>query len=146
MGLNTADYNPQTRELLVRGKGNKKRMLHLNSGAEAAVTDWLVIRGEEPGPLFVPINKGGSLQLRRMTDQAVYSMLRKRAGQAGVKPPSPHDLRRTFVSQLLDAGADIATVQKLAGHANIQTPGGCDNLVAKAYLLSWSRICGCTGC
>ncbi len=52
-----------------------------------------------------------------MTSQAVYAMLRKRAGEAGVPAFSPHDLRRSFVSDLLDAGADLAVVQRMAGHA-----------------------------
>jgi len=51
----------------------------------------------------------------------VYAMLRKRSEQAGVQELTPHDLRRSFVSDLLDAGADISTVSKLAGHASVQT-------------------------
>jgi len=73
------------------------------------------------GPLFDPVMKGGRLVSRRMTDQAVLWILCKRAAQARVTRFSPHDLRRTFISTLLDAGADLATVQRLAGHATIQT-------------------------
>jgi site-specific recombinase XerD len=63
---------------------------------------------------------------RRMTDQAVYHILANRAKRAGVFHFSPHDMRRTFVSDLLDAGADIATVSKMAGHANVQTTARYD--------------------
>jgi integrase len=56
-----------------------------------------------------------------MTDQAVYLAFRKRAGHARVKEFSPHDLRRTFASEMLDAGAKIDTVQKIMGHANPAT-------------------------
>jgi len=61
-----------------------------------------------------------------MTDQAVLHILRKRGAEAGVAPFSPHDLRRSFVSDLLDAGADISTAQQLAGHSNVQTTARYD--------------------
>ncbi len=81
---------------------------------------------QAPGPLFVNIWKGGHLKGNRLTTQAVYHILQKRATQAGVKDLSPHDFRRTFVGDLLDAGADIAVVQRLAGHASVQTTARYD--------------------
>lgn len=112
--------------LHVRGKRNKQREVPLAQGALDAVTDWLTIRGTAAGALFHPITKGGSIERRAMTPQALYDVLTKRAAEAGVKNLSPHDFRRTFVSDLLDKGADIATVQKLAGHATVNTTARYD--------------------
>jgi len=61
-----------------------------------------------------------------MTAQAIYDALAKRARAAGVAHLSPHDLRRSCISDLLDAGADIATVQRLAGHASPTTTARYD--------------------
>lgn len=125
--LDLADYEPRTGRLVLRGKGNKERVAFATNGAKDAIADWLAIRGDAPGPLFLPVNKGGRvIDGQRMTAQAVYNTLRKRCEEAGVKELSPHDLRRTWVGDLLDAGADIATVQQLAGHASVQTTARYD--------------------
>src|SRR5262249_35358907 len=115
------DYMPATGELRVRGKGNKERLVYLSGGGIEAVKDWLLRRGPEPGPMLTPVRKSGKVVVRRLTDQAIYNALLKRAPEANVRAFSPHDLRRTFVSELLDAGADISAVQKLAGHASVTT-------------------------
>jgi len=124
--LNVEDYNAETGALIVRGKRNKERTAYVTNGAKDALDDWLAVRGKEAGALFCPITKGGTILVRRMFPEAVFNMLRKRAAQAGVKNVSPHDFRRTFVSDLLDAGADIVTVQHLAGHSNVQTTARYD--------------------
>lgn len=126
VALNLQDYDSDNGRLLIRGKGNKERNAYPEDGASDALADWLAIRGYEAGPMFLPISKAGKLTSRRLTNQAIYNMLRKRAMEASVKGFSPHDLRRTFVSDLLDAGADIATVARMAGHANIQTTARYD--------------------
>ncbi len=125
-GLDLASYETTAEgaRLIVLGKGNKQRSVPLAGGAARALGDWLAVRGDDDGPLFRVIgnrNRGG-----RMTAQAVYAMLRARATAAGVASLSPHDLRRTFVGDLLDAGADIATVQRLAGHASPATTARYD--------------------
>ncbi len=126
VAIDLADYYPEQRQLVIRGKGRKERIAHLIAGATAALSDWLDARGTVAGPLLWPVNKGGHVVKRRMTTQAVYNVLRKRTAEAGIARSSPHDLRRTFVSNLLDKGADIATVAKMAGHANVQTTARYD--------------------
>jgi site-specific recombinase XerD len=118
------DYDPATGQLVVRGKRNKERTAYVQGGAAEALTDWLAERVRQApavGPLFCPVNRGGHVVVRQMHPEAIYNALMKRARQAGVRKLSPHDLRRTFVSDLLDAGADLSTVQRLAGHASVNT-------------------------
>ena len=126
--LDLADYEPDRGALTIRGgKGGKDRLTYV--GSTEALDDWLDVRGDEAGPLFCPVKKGRVGQPvagQRLTEQAILYILKKRAKEAGVANFSPHDLRRTFVSDLLDAGADIATVQKLAGHAQVTTTARYD--------------------
>ena len=111
----------------MRGKRSKQRMAYLGDGAIAALTGWLEIRGKDTGPLFVSVKRGGHLRHgRRLSPQSIYYLLKVRAKRAGVKSFTPHDLRRTFVSRLLDAGVDIAIVAKMAGHSNIQATARYD--------------------
>jgi site-specific recombinase XerD len=154
--LGISDLDPQTGVLTIPGKHSKQRTAYITNGAADALNAWIAIRGPQAGALFVEVNKGGKILIEResmvvtpfkkiggvdvpnkkagqtiyrggaLTSQAVYNMIYKRAEQAGIKNFSPHDLRRTFISHLLDKGADIATVSKMAGHANIQTTARYD--------------------
>jgi len=132
VGLDIDHYDIETGELKVKGKGNKERLLYVINGAAEALNDWLVTRGDTPGALFCPVNKSGKVTIRRMTEQAIYYLLNVRGESAGIKHFSPHDLRRSFITELLDKGADISTVQKLAGHSSIQTTVRYDRRGEKA--------------
>lgn len=127
VALDLADYDSESGQITVRsGKGRKARLAYASNGSKEALDDWLQLRGLEAGPLFVPVLKSGRIVLRRLSDEAVRFALHKRTLQAGLKSLSPHDMRRSFISHLLDAGADIATVQKLAGHASVTTTARYD--------------------
>ena len=125
--LEVRDFDAAAGSLEVReGKGGKDRTVYLPEAASEMVSRWLEVRGSSPGALLVPIRKGGQLEIRPMTSDAVLKILQRRAKQAGVESFSPHDFRRTFCSDLLDAGVDIVTVQKLAGHASPVTTAKYD--------------------
>ncbi len=127
VNLDVSDFDPKTGGLtILRGKGMKDRMTYLLQGASAAIEDWLALRGDEPGPLLYPVDKAGQITIRRLSDQAVMFVLQKRALQSGVAAFSPHDLRRTFITDLLKTGADVITVSRLAGHADPSTTAKYD--------------------
>ncbi|CAN5266024.1 tyrosine-type recombinase/integrase [soil metagenome] len=135
--LDTGDYDNNADGpgyLTVRsGKGNMDRLSPINPNACESIERWLNLQQQleeeelANKPLFNPIAKSEKiLSNRRMTDQGVLYVLQRRARESRVASFTPHDLRRTFIGDLLDAGADIATVQQLAGHANVQTTARYD--------------------
>lgn len=127
VGLDVEHFDADTGALTIRrAKGRKDRTAYVANGALDALRDWVRIRGTEPGPLFWPVNKSGRVVPHRLSDQAIYGVMRRRAAEAGVAPFSPHDCRRTFVGDLLDSGVDLVTVKEMAGHANVQTTARYD--------------------
>ena len=121
VALDLEDYSVDTGELRVRGKGNKERLVFVTNGAQDALSAWVQVRGDQAGALFLTVSKRGKTANHRMSDQSVLDICRKLARQAGVAPFSPHDLRRSCASDLLDAGADISAVSSLLGHARTDT-------------------------
>ena len=125
--LRLRDVDLKTGEIRLIGKGNRERRIWLAGGALAALRDWIRWRGIDPGPLLTRVHRGGRIAHGRgISGDALIRRLAHRCLEAGVKRMTPHDLRRTFVSNALDAGVDIAVVQRLAGHASPVTTSRYD--------------------
>ena len=120
VAVQLADYD-QGKVTVRHGKGRKERIVYCPAGGREAIDAWIERRGAWPGALLCPVAKGGHIQQRSMTAQAVMMRLRFLSRLARVPEFSPHDLRRSFVGELLDAGADISSVQQLAGHSSVTT-------------------------
>ncbi len=139
--LELVDFNPNTGALEIRiGKRKSYRTVYLPSAAIELVSKWLSIRGSEPGALLCPVRKGGKVELRPLSADAVLKIVRRRSKQAGVDQFSPHDFRRTFCSDLLQLGVDIVTVQKLAGHSSPVTTAKYDRRGEETKRLAVERL------
>jgi hypothetical protein len=97
---------------------------HAPSGTIAAFGVWLEMRGA--GVLISRAVRGGRVGERRLADERVAVILRNRAAAAGVAPFTPGDMRRTYISELLDAGADLASVQKVVAYGSATAMAGYD--------------------
>ncbi len=120
------DYNVATEDLLVaHGKGDKQRIVYVSEETATHMKAWLRTRGQQHGKLFLPIHNKQIIN-RKMSSQSIYDLVGKRAREAQIENCRPHDLRRTFVTRLLESGVDIHTVSQLAGHSGIQTTARYD--------------------
>lgn len=124
--LRLSDYAPDGHALHVRhGKGDAERIVYVPAAA-ALLGAYLRLRGRRAGALFLRARQGGQLTRAGLSPAGVRTIVQRLAEQAGVGPLSPHDFRRTFISELLDAGADLSAAQQLAGHASPATTARYD--------------------
>ena len=131
--LNLGDYDPAAGTLRVRGKGAREGLAFLSAGAREAVEQWCAILAASGGagagtPMFprvgatrVDAGKVYPDVAQRPRVEHLWGRLARRCRAAGVRPFTPHDLRRSCISQLLENGADLAIVQRLARHRQAQT-------------------------
>jgi integrase/recombinase XerC len=117
-GLDLDDLDLRSGVARVRGKGRKERLAPLGSAAAAALREYLASRPRVADPRPVFLNRHG----KRLTVRSVHRMLGAAALRAGVDArTTPHTLRHSFATHLLDRGADLREVQELLGHKNIAT-------------------------
>lgn len=116
------------------GKGNVERLIPVPDGAVRAIDAWIAYRGREPGFLLCSIARAPwrPMVRHRMEPSSIYKVIETLARRAGIGHLSPHDLRRTYLGDLLDAGADLATAQALAGHVEPGTTARYDRRPLRA--------------
>lgn len=123
VALNLENWDRDANILRVLGKGRKERIAPVGSYAAKALTQWIEVREPaadagvaDAGALF--LNKFG----RRLTTRSIGRILQKHLQQAGLNSlTTPHTLRHSFATHLLDGGADLRSVQELLGHKSLTT-------------------------
>lgn len=116
-----SDLDLSRDELSIRGKGEKIRVVFLSESAKDAVRAYMKARKDMEEALFVNYGRGKQ-KPGRLTSRAVEMIVKYYAIKAGItKKVTPHVIRHSFATDLLENGADLRSVQALLGHANIQT-------------------------
>ncbi len=125
--LSRSDINFSTREISVRGKRGKVRLVFLSDSAVHALRSYMDIRLDHLDPLFLNNHDKANTALPpgnefRFSMNGIYRMVKKYAAQAGImNDPSPHTLRHSFATDLLMNGADLRSIQELLGHKDLST-------------------------
>jgi len=115
-GLNVEDVDIKRHFLKVTGKGNKQRMVPIGQRALSAILFYRDLLAASQGPLFLNKNK------TRLSDRSMRKILNKIIADCRLfLPASPHTLRHSFATHMLDAGADLRGIQEILGHASLST-------------------------
>lgn len=121
IGVDLSHVDLEDRVVVVTGKGRKQRMIPIGRAAVEAIRRWLPARHElstsRTDALFL------NLRGARLTRQGVFGIVRKRAAAVGIPDSavSPHVLRHSAATHMIEGGADLRTVQEMLGHANVST-------------------------
>ncbi len=120
VGLDLADLDLDAGHVSILGKGRReKERLSLPEVTRKAITDWLMVRGPEPGPLFVALDRGS--KGKRLSTKSVYTLVRGLGERVGIRA-RPHGLRHSAITRALDlTNGDVRAVQRFSRHKNVQT-------------------------
>ena len=123
LALQDADIDLTQKQVRIFGKRRKERIVPLADPLLAQIREYTEARKEicpAPPAFFVKVNKSG--EVVPMTKNTLYNIVRTRMGEVStLQKHSPHVLRHTFATTMLDSGADIRTIQELLGHASLST-------------------------
>jgi integrase/recombinase XerD len=141
LGLRVEDINLGAGYLVCTGKGSRQRLVPVGEQAVAGVRAYLErgrsahVKGRDPSTLFL------SRRGRPLTRQALWEIIRRAARRAGLaRAVSPHTLRHSFASHLLQGGADLRSVQAMLGHADIATTQIYTHLPSARVLALYRRF------
>lgn len=117
---------------LVGETPDRVRTSPLDAGAIEAMADWVHVRSTDPGPLILPTVRGGALQMRRLTDQSIYLLIRQIGEKAGMPDLNSRILRRTMIVRAIAAGADREALTSRVGHMSWLNAMAFDDLAKLA--------------
>lgn len=118
--LKIKDYDKYTGTIIIKGKGNKERKNKINKSIKKILDEYIELKKSNCEFLFQRINNNECIN-KRLSGDGIYQIIKKRYKQAGIKKLSPHDLRRTYATKLLENGEDLFIVQELMGHSDVNT-------------------------
>jgi len=116
-GLNLEDIDLDSGLVRIRGKGKKERIVPIGSKAIEALKKYLEIRGVQSNGQALFLNRSGD----RLTTRSVERVVKRYTNRMGLPEVSPHGLRHSFATHLLEDGADLRAIQELLGHSSIST-------------------------
>lgn len=120
--LEFESYDPDDGILDVsRDKLYRQRNHFIVNEGKAALDAWVAVRGGWNGPLFCQVHRLGKVMSLRLRPSGFSHVISRRARDARIEHLTPHDLRRSFITTLLDLGVDIFTVRDMAGHSQIES-------------------------
>ncbi len=119
--LEVSDLNLESGRITIEGKGGRQRIEYLTTSGIRIVSQWLAARSANPGPFLNPVVRDQAVTGRPLSAQTIYDSIQRLSRAAGIKRFSPHDARRTFITNLLESGVDIVTIARTVGHASVTT-------------------------
>lgn len=122
VSLNVADLDKENGRIIIRGKGNKERVMYVPESTLENIKNWINLAYlSAENPIFTRIYKSNAITKKRLSSQAIYLFMQDQQAKAGLSGLSPHDLRRTFATILLKKGEDLITVKEAMGHSSVET-------------------------